>query len=113
MSHVEADVLEDIVKKLDAKYGSDEAPLTVTRGKIHDYPGMTLDYSVPGKVTFTMHDYIENLLDEAPVDMEGTAATPAANSLFTINDDAKKLDGCDRDPCIECRQVCLLHQVVC
>jgi hypothetical protein len=30
MSHVEADVLEDIVKKLDAKYGSDEAPLTIT-----------------------------------------------------------------------------------
>jgi hypothetical protein len=27
MSHVQADVLEDIVKKLDAKYGSDEAPL--------------------------------------------------------------------------------------
>jgi hypothetical protein len=58
MSHIKADMLEDIVKKLDAKYGSDEAPLTVTHGKIHDYLGMTLDYSVPSKVTFTMHDYI-------------------------------------------------------
>jgi hypothetical protein len=97
MSHIEADVLEDIMKKFDAKYGSDEAPLTVMRGKIHDYLGMMLDYSVPSKVTFTMHDYIENLLDEAPVDMEGTAATPAANSLFTVNDDAKKLDGAKSD----------------
>jgi hypothetical protein len=98
MSHVKADVLEDIVKKLDVKYGSDEAPLTVMHGKIHDYLGMTLDYSVPSKATFTMHDYIKNLLlDEAPADMEGTAATPAANSLFTINDDAEKLDGAKSD----------------
>jgi hypothetical protein len=58
---------------------------------------MTLDYSVPGKVTFTKHDYIENLLDEAPVDMEGTAVTPAANSLFMINDDAEKLDSTKSD----------------
>jgi hypothetical protein len=29
--------------------------------------------------------------------MEGTAATPAANSLFTINDDAEKLDGAKLD----------------
>jgi hypothetical protein len=49
MSHVKADMLEEIVKKLDEKYGSDKVQLTVTHGKIHDYLGMTLDYSVLGK----------------------------------------------------------------
>jgi hypothetical protein len=43
MSYDKADMLEEILKKLDEKYGSDEAPLTVTRGKIHDYLGMTID----------------------------------------------------------------------
>lgn len=29
-----------------------EAPITVNRGKVHEYLGMTLDYSTPGKVKF-------------------------------------------------------------
>jgi hypothetical protein len=97
MSHVKADVLEQIVKKLNEKYGSDKVTLTVTCGKIHDHLGMTLDYSMPGKVTFTMHDYIKNLLDEVPADMECTAITPVVNNSFTINDNAEKLDSTKSD----------------
>jgi hypothetical protein len=58
----------------------------VTRGKVHDYLGMTLDYSTPGKVMIRMTDYIKKMLAELPSgEMEGEAATPAASHLFEVN----------------------------
>ena len=54
MSHVSSAVLDHIIDKLNQKYGK-EAPLTVNRGKTHEYLGMTIDFSVSGKVKFKMH----------------------------------------------------------
>jgi hypothetical protein len=90
ISHVDPDVIEEIIKKISDKYGKED-PVTVNRGKIHDYLGMTIDFSCEGKVKFTMHDYIENVLYDAPASMNGTAATPAANHLFEINATSSKL----------------------
>jgi hypothetical protein len=53
---------------------------------------MTLDYSVPGEVAIWMDDYIANLFEEAPADMAGTATTPTADHLFTVNDNPEYLD---------------------
>jgi hypothetical protein len=47
---------------------------------------MTLDYSCPGKVKITMIGYISNMLNELPPDMDGEAATAAANHLFEVNE---------------------------
>jgi hypothetical protein len=96
MSHVSSAVLDSIIDRLDEKYGN-EAPLTVTRGTVHEYLGMTIDFSEEGKVKFIMNDYVENLLDEVPEDMSGHAATPAANHLFAVNDKAEKLDNDDSE----------------
>jgi hypothetical protein len=52
---------------------------------------------MPGKVTFTVDDYIENLLEEALTDMGGMAVTLVGNNLFTINDNAEKLDAMRSD----------------
>ena len=49
LSHIDDEVNEEIIEKLNGVYGK-EAPLVVTRGKVHDYFGMTLDYSVDGKI---------------------------------------------------------------
>jgi hypothetical protein len=46
---------------------------------------MTLEFSSKGKVKITMVDYIQNMLNELPSDMDGEAATPAANHLFDVN----------------------------
>jgi hypothetical protein len=59
--------------------------MAITREKIQEYLGMTIDYSIPGKVQFTMKQYIEVMLEEAPSDMGGVAITSAANHLFTVN----------------------------
>jgi hypothetical protein len=79
-------VVEDVLKFLNKRYGK-EAPLVlVTRGKVHDYLGITIDFSEDGKVKIIMEDYIKDMLEELPADMAGKAATPAADHLFTVND---------------------------
>jgi hypothetical protein len=91
LSHVDQGVLEDIADKINAKYGQ-QTPIVIHRGKIHDYLGMTIDYSEEGKVKFMMFDYVEGILDEAPADMDGVAVTPATLELFTVDENAEPLD---------------------
>ena len=43
ISHMDPEVVSNIISKLNERYGK-EAPLTETRGKIHEYLGMTLDF---------------------------------------------------------------------
>ena len=97
LSHVETEVLEDILSKLQQKWGK-EAPLTVTRGKVHVYLGMTIDYSVDGQVTFKMSDFVDEIVKETPEDLtKGVSTTPAANHLFTTRDNAQPLSKDDAE----------------
>ena len=68
---------ELILDRLNGWYGT-ETPLTVTRGDIHEYMAMTIDYGTKGKVMIRMDDYVTNIIDEASDDMDGLAATLAA-----------------------------------
>ena len=95
ISHVDPQVLEEIVQTIKKEFGTGSElgyPLTVNRGKIHDYLGMVLDYSNPGKVIIDMKQYIKNTLDSLPPDMSGTAKTPATPNLFKIPPSSNKLD---------------------
>ena len=65
--------------------------MTITRGKVHKYLGMTIDYSYPGKVIFLMIHYIGKMLDNIPEDMKGDSSKPAAHHLFDISEDTTKL----------------------
>jgi Reverse transcriptase (RNA-dependent DNA polymerase) len=85
ISHLDPAVVTEVIRLLSEEFGK-EAPLTVTRGKVHDYLGMRIDYSTPGKVKITMIDYIDGMLDELPSWMDGEAATPAGNHLFVVNE---------------------------
>jgi hypothetical protein len=68
-----------------------EAWLIKTRRKWHEYVGMTIDYSVKGKVRFTMLDYFKGILVELPLDMDGEAPTPAPSHLFAVNPDTTNI----------------------
>jgi hypothetical protein len=91
ISHVDAEVVTEMIDLLKKRFGKD-SPLTKTRGKVHEYLGMTIDFLVPGKVRFSMIDYVKNMLDALPEDMSGEAPTPALLHLFDVNDTAEKLD---------------------
>ena len=91
ISHVDPDVVSDIIKKLNNHYGEMQE-VTQTRGKVHDYLGMTIDYSKKGKVQVKMVDYVENMLkDLEEPEFQGEATTPAANHLFTVNEEDPEL----------------------
>ena len=53
---------------------------------------MVIDFSIPGKVMFTMIDYIKDMLRDLPKDIDGTAPTPAASHLFEVDESATKLN---------------------
>jgi hypothetical protein len=84
ISHANPEVVSTIINDLNKVFGK-EAPLTQTRGKSHDYLGMTINFETPGKVRITMIDYIKKMLADLPPDMEGLAVTPAANHLFDVD----------------------------
>ncbi len=88
MSHVMKKAVTKITKQLEKKFGK----LSVTRGKVHDYLGMTLDYKSPGEVKIVMTHYIDDIINEHPEEINGKVSTPAAENLFSVNEDADELD---------------------
>jgi len=78
ISHRKKEVVEDILKKLNDKFGQ-ESPLTTCQGKVLEYLGMKIDYRQQGKVKFTMYNYIENMLGELPRNMGGLATSTASS----------------------------------
>jgi hypothetical protein len=77
-------IVDMFIEDMESEFGK-ETPINKSRGKVHDYLGMRLDFSKPGEVTVTMIDYIKAILHGAPKDMRGRAVTPAAAHLFQIN----------------------------
>lgn len=84
ISHVDESVAERMLGLLEHEFGK-ESPLSVTRGRVHDYLGMRLDFTEVGVARIDMTKYVEEILSEAPDDMSGEAPTPAASYLFKVN----------------------------
>jgi hypothetical protein len=68
--------------------------MTVSRGRVHKYLGMTLDYTVHGQVNILMFDYIDeiiNAFDKAEPKGSGTKPSAALDNLFKVDEDHEKL----------------------
>jgi hypothetical protein len=97
ISHKEVYAVDDMILWLRRKYeeimSDGEGKMTVRRGKVHDYLGMTLNFSVLGEVKIDMVEYIESMVNDfhAFDESDKTALTPAAEHLFQVRDDAPKL----------------------
>jgi hypothetical protein len=69
--------------------------MTVSRGKIYKYIGMTLDYIVRGQVKITMFDYVDEILTafyKAEPKGGGTKTSAAPASLFKVDKNCEKLN---------------------
>jgi hypothetical protein len=66
LSHRKTKVMDSIIEYLRQEYESifedGSGAMTVSRGKIHKYLGMTLDYTVRGQVKITMFNYVDEIL---------------------------------------------------
>ena len=71
--------------------------MIITWGKVHKYLEMTIYYSSPGELIFSMINYIRRILENITEDMKAESATPSAHHLFDIAQDAKKLSQADAD----------------
>ena len=58
---------------------------------------MTIDWSDDNMVKFTLYDYLEDVLLEAPDEMDKTDVTPAAQHLFQVVEDSPKLEDATAD----------------
>jgi len=91
-SHVDPKVNDRFEKWLNAMYGG-YGKVKATRGKVHDYLGMTFDFSEKGKVKIDMIDYMEAMVDDFSIKFKPneTAPSPAADDLFAEGE-GNKLD---------------------
>ena len=87
VTHVDPGRVTEFIKQLQDIYGKTD-PLTITRGKKHEYLGMSIDFSTPGQVMISMYDYVQKLINKLPNDMVGNKPTAAPEYLF-------KTDGVD------------------
>ena len=98
LSHRKPAVMDRMISWLRNEYENifedGTGAMAVSRGKVHKYLGMTLDYSVRGQVKITMLDYVEEILtafDKADPKAAGTKTSAAPENLFIVNEDSKKL----------------------
>jgi hypothetical protein len=99
-SHVKVKVMNRMIKYLRKEYETifedGSGKMVVSRGKVHKYLDMTLDFSVRGQVKISMFDYIEEILtafEEAEPNGGGTKSSAAPSNLFTVNEDCVKISG--------------------
>jgi hypothetical protein len=68
--------------------------MTVSRGKIHKYLGMTLEYNIHGQVKITMFNNVDEILTgfhKAEPKGGGTKTSAAPGSLFKVDENCEKL----------------------
>jgi hypothetical protein len=97
ISHMKQSVIDSVLVDLNNEFGTTKKPLAATTGHVHDYLGITIDYTELGKVKFTMYDYLEDILCKMPHDMNGTTPTPASGHLFETEDESPALNEKESD----------------
>ena len=81
LSHKCSAMMDESITSIRAEYGR-KGEMTVRQGKTHDYEDMTLDFSVAGKFTINMENYIEEVMKHLHKEFDRTARMTAADYLL-------------------------------
>ena len=90
VSHMDAGVVTRmsvcLKKTYERLFDDGSGAMKFKQGKIHEYLGMQLDFTVAGQLKITMFDYIQEMLEEFhKFDPSKTVSrTPAADHLFKV-----------------------------
>ena len=95
-SYVDYDFIYAVIVDIKLYYVN-VAKMTITRGKIHKYLGITTNYSSPVKAKLSMVEYIGKILENIPGDMKGESATTSGHHLFDTYEDRIKLSQSNTD----------------
>jgi hypothetical protein len=88
MSHKDSNEVTKVIEWLKGIYGDN---MHVSRGLVHEYLGMTLDYTVKGEVKITMVDYLKGVIGDFTEVIDGTAPTAASEHLFNVRPDEERV----------------------
>jgi hypothetical protein len=98
LSHRKTKVMDSMIEYLRQEYESifedGSGAMTVSRGKIHKYLGMTLDCTVHGQVKITMLDYFDEILtafDKEEPKGGDTKTSAAPDSIFKVDESCENL----------------------
>ena len=68
-------------------------PLSIKRGKIHEYLGMVFNFSGNNDIKITMYQYLDGVIEDAPDIYKISSreigvgmATPASRNIYDIRD---------------------------
>jgi hypothetical protein len=75
MSYKDPKEVTKTIEWLKGIYGDN---MHVSRGLVHEYLGMTLEYTIKGEVKITMVDYPKGVIGDFPEVIDGTAPTAAS-----------------------------------
>ena len=91
ISHMDSSVVTRVIEALSKRYG-EIMPITISRGRVHDYLGMTFNYTNSEQVTIHIYQYIDEFLDNMPnrYKEEVGSATPAPSNLYNVRDASKE-----------------------
>jgi hypothetical protein len=88
MFHKDSNEVMKVIGWFKGIYGDD---MHVSRGLVHEYLGMTLDYSIEGEVKITMVDYLKGVSGDFPEVIEGMAPTAAPEHLFDVRPNKERV----------------------
>jgi hypothetical protein len=89
ISHISKYEILEFVRRIKDIYGDNPAENV---GKTHNYLGISFDYAFEGEVWINMHKYLSKVIEDFPEEITGVSATQAADYLFKVREDGKKLD---------------------
>ena len=92
-SHMDPNVVSDFMKWINDTYGA-IGEVKVTRGKLHEYLGMKLDYIMKGQVSIDMVEHIKSMVESFPQEYLSKmkrVASPWNENLFKVNESSPSL----------------------
>jgi hypothetical protein len=111
--HRKTKIMDIMIEYLRQEYESifedGSGAMPVSRGKIHKYLSMNLDYTPRGQVKITMFDCVDEILtafDKAEPKGGGTKTSAAPDSLFKVDENCENLN---QDKAVEFHNLYQIH----
>jgi hypothetical protein len=88
-------LIEVLRQEYETIFEDGSGKMKVSRGKVHEYLGMTIDFRTRGQVKISMFKYIKEILAEfekAMPDAHGVKTSAAPANLYTVSEGDRKLE---------------------
>ena len=87
LSHVEPSVVDSVLNMIKVHFGE----ITITRGKSHDFLGMSIVLRDDKKIEIDMADQLREAIEAFGEKIDNSAVNPAKSDLFYVDEDSKPL----------------------